>query len=336
MNIVYSQKEIPQVLQLYMVTIVTVRNCLRTVEIFLRKSRKLKKVFPLLFSLLLFSSSASAQDDELFDELEAMMKTEKTEVIAAFKSTRVILAPSIERVQKKQLHFRVSHLFSPISLGYREFFGLDQLVNMNLSLEYGLNNYVQLGLARSNKVDKTLMPNIKVSIIRQSKGENSFPFYVSYFGNLDWKTNTYSSQAQNDYFVGRLDYVNMLLIARKFNRNLSIQLSPSWLHRNLTSNPSEPNDLYSLGFSGRYMVNDHMSINWEYFYTYPTSETVKAINNPLSLGVDIETGGHVFQLYFSNASALHPGKFLMNQNQSFFDGTIQFGFSIMREFNLNR
>jgi hypothetical protein len=335
-NIVYSQKEFPQAPKLYMEAIVAVRNKLRAVVIFLGKSSKLKKAFALLFTLLLFCFSASAQDDALFDELEAMTESEKTEVIAAFKSTRVILAPSIERVQKKQLHFRVSHLFSPISLGYRELFGLDQLVNMNLSLEYGLNNNVQLGLARSNKADKTLMPNIKVSLIRQSRGKNAFPFYVSYFGNLDWKTNTYSSQAQNDYFVGRLDYVNMLLIARKFSQKLSIQLSPGWLHRNLTSNPSEPNDLYSLGFSGRYMFNDHMSVNWEYFYTYPTSEAVKAINNPLSLGVDIETGGHVFQLYFSNASALHPGKFLMNQNQSFFDGTIQFGFSIMREFNLNR
>ncbi|MBW3546305.1 MAG: hypothetical protein KY428_12035, partial [Bacteroidetes bacterium] len=166
----------------------------------------MKQALPLLFLFLLFCFSASAQEDSLFDELDAMTETEKTEVIAAFKSTRVILAPSIERVQKKQLHFRVSHLFSPISLGYRELFGLDQLVNMNLSLEYGINNRVQLGLARSNKADKTLMPNIKVSLIRQSTGKHAFPIYVSYFGNLDWKTNTYSLQDQNDYFVGRLDY----------------------------------------------------------------------------------------------------------------------------------
>ena len=222
----------------------------------------MNKVLPLLFSFLLFCFSASAQEESIFDELESITEAQKTDVIAAFKSTRVILAPSIERVQKKQLHFRVSHLFSPISLGYRELFGLDQLVNMNLSLEYGINNRVQVGLARSNKADKTLMPNIKLSLVRQSTGKNAFPFYVSYFGNLDWKTNTYSLQDQNDYFLGRLDYVNMLLLARKFNQKLSIQLSPAWLHRNLTSNASEPNNLYSLGFSGRYMFNGHMSFNW--------------------------------------------------------------------------
>ncbi|ALJ00457.1 DUF5777 family beta-barrel protein [Rufibacter tibetensis] len=295
----------------------------------------MKILLPLLFSILIFCSHASAQDDSIFHELDLITEPEKQDVLAAFKSTRVILAPSIERVQEKQLHFRVSHLFSPVSLGYKDLFGLDQLVNMNLSLEYGINNRVQVGLARSNKADKTLMPNIKVSLLRQSTGKKAFPLYVSYFGNLDWKTNTYSSEAQNNYFLGRLDYVNMLLLARKVNQKLSVQLSPAWLHRNLTDNPNEPNDLYALGFSGRYMFNGHMSFNWEYFYTLPTSEFIQTKNNPLSLGVDIETGGHVFQLYFSNASALHLGRFLRNQNGNFFDGTIQFGFSIMREFNLN-
>lgn len=293
----------------------------------------MKKELLLLLAFIFYSFSAKAQEGSIFDELDSMAEWEKQDVIAAFKSTRVILAPSIERVQKNQLHFRVSHLFSSVSSGYRDLFGLDQLVNMNLSLEYGINNHIQIGLARSNKADKTLMPNLKVSLIRQSSGKNSFPLYISYFGNMDWKTNTYASSAINDYFIGRLDYVNMLLIARKFNRHLSIQLSPAWLHRNLTANPSEPNDLLALGVSGRYMLNDHISFNWEYFYTYPSSEAIQTKNNPLSLGVDIETGGHVFQLYFSNASALHPGKFLMNQNENFFDGTIQFGFSIMREFN---
>lgn len=295
----------------------------------------MKQKLLLFFTFILFFFSANAQDDAIFEELESMTEVKKQDVIAAFKSTRVILAPSIERVQKKQLHFRVSHLFSPVSSGYKNLFGLDELVNMNLSLDYGLNNYIQVGLARSNKVDKTLMPNVKVSLLRQATGKKAFPFYVSYVGNIDWRTTTYSSPAINDYFIGRLDYVNMFLIARKVNQNLSLQLTPTWVHRNLTSNPSDPNDLYALGFSGRYMFNGHMSFNWEYFYAYPSSKIMETKKNPLSVGVDIETGGHVFQLYFSNANALHPGKFLINQNEPFFDGNIGFGFSIMREFNFN-
>lgn len=292
-----------------------------------------KGILLLIISAIPFCS-ARAQDDDIFNELESMNEVQKQEVIAAFKSTRVILAPSIERVKKNQLHFRVSHLFSSVTSGYRNLFGLDQLVNMNLSLDYGLNDNIQLGLSRSNKVDKTLMPNIKISLVRQSTGKKSFPLYISYFGNIDWKTNTYAHQPRNDYFPGRLDYVNMFLIGRKFNKNLSIQLSPSYIHRNLTENPAEPNDLYGLGYSGRYMLNDHISFNWEYFYIYPSAKSIRAKNNPISLGFDIETGGHVFQLFFSNAQALHPGKFLINQNESFLGGNIQFGFSILREFNL--
>lgn len=293
-------------------------------------------IIALLYTLTNFPLTTKAQVQEsLFDELESMTAVEKTDVIAAFKTTRVILAPSIERVKEKQLHFRVSHLFSPVSNGYKELFGLDQLVNMNLSLEYGINDHVQVGLARSNKADKPLMPNIKISLLRQSTGKNAFPLYISYFGNMDVKTGSYASRERNNYFRGRLDYLNMLLIARKFNSKLSVQLSPTWLHRNLTADPSEPNDIYSLGLSGRYMFNDHMSFNWEYFYPHSSSREFRWKNHPLTLGVDIETGGHVFQLYLSNVSALHPGHFLRNQNEGFFDGSIQFGFSIMREFNFN-
>lgn len=281
-----------------------------------------------------FVSPVIAQDDPIFRELESMAEAKKEEVIATFKSTNVILAPSIERVKKKQLHFRVSHLFSKVTSGYMDLFGLDQLVNMNLSLDYGLSNRVQLGLARSNKPDKTIIHTVKATLIRQSKGKGSFPLSLSYFGDVDWKTTRYFLKERNKDFAGRLDYVNMLLIGRKFNTKLSLQTTLSWVHRNLTESPAEPNDIYSLGFSGRYMLNEHISFNWEYFYTYPSSDHIKFENSPLSFGFDIETGGHVFQLYFSNALALHPGKFLINQNENFFKKNIQFGFSILREFNL--
>lgn len=291
------------------------------------------KIKLMLIPFLICCTYAQAQTDNLFAELDSLTETKNQEVIAAFKSTRVMLAPSVERVRRRQLHFRVSHLFSSISTGYTNLFGLDQLVNMNLSLEYGLSNRIQVGLARSNKADKALMPNLKVSLLRQTSGPKSFPFYLSWFGNADLKTNRYAGSARNDYLTGRLDYVNMLLIGRKFSKRLSLQLSPAWLHRNLTETTLEPNDLFALGFSGRYMLNGHVSVNWEYFRSLPSAGAIRPEQDPLSLGFDLETGGHVFQLYFTNALALHPGKFLRNQNENFFRGNVQFGFSIMREFN---
>lgn len=292
------------------------------------------RVLCLLVMYVVPSYTARAQDDSLFNELDTMVVVDRQEVIAAFKSTRVILAPSIERVKNSQLHFRISHLFARINSGYRNLFGLDQLVNMNLIFDYGLTDNIQIGLSRSNKIDKTIMPNIKVSLMRQSTGKKSFPVSVSYFANIDWKTNKYLPKERNDDFLGRLDYVNMLLLGRKFSSDLSLQLSPFFIHRNLTEDPSDPNNLYGIGFSGRYMLNDHVSSNFEYFYNYPSAETVRLNRNALSLGFDIETGGHVFQLFFTNAQALYPGRFLLNKNENFFKGNIQFGFSILREFNL--
>jgi hypothetical protein len=295
----------------------------------------MKGIFLSFLFLILIVFSVEAQDaDSLLAELELLVEEPAHEIMGTFKSTRVILGPSIERSKKNQLQFRVSHLFSSINSGYQNLYGLDNLVNMNLSFDYGISDRVQVGLSRSNKPDKTLMGNVKLSLVRQKTGNNTIPVSISYFSDIDWKTTHYSQPERNAYFVGRLDYVNMLLIGRKFNSRLSVQLSPSWIHRNLTESPLELNDLYLLGVSGRYMLNGHISINWEYFYTYPSEETIKIENNSLALGFDIETGGHVFQLYFSNGLALHPGKFLINQNPDFFDGNVQFGFSIMREFNL--
>lgn len=281
------------------------------------------------------NSIAQTEDDDIFGELDEITETPSVEVIATFKSTKVILMPSIERVKKGQLHFRVAHLFGSLNSGIGSLYGFDEMTNMNLSFEYGLSDAVQLGLARSNKPDKTLQGNVKLSLLRQ-KTDKPASFSLSYFGNLDVKTRTYTPEERNDYFAGRLDYVQMLLLGKKINSKLSLQISPTYIHRNLTETPLEPNDLLIMGLGGRYMLNDHISFNFEYFYNFPVSDAITIEKDLFSVGFDIETGGHVFQLYLSNAAALHPGKALINQNEGFFDGNIQFGFSILRAFNLQK
>lgn len=300
----------------------------------------IKKSLTLLFlNIVLFTVPVLAQDkepsnedDALFDELDTMTTKENSDVIATFKSTRLMLGQSIERVKKHQLHFRISHVFSRIK-GIDNFFGLDNLNNMHLSFEYGLTDYIQLGLSRSNKPDKTYSSSLKLSLLRQ-KIENNIPFSLSYFGSIDYKSRNYAPEARDRNFEGRLDYIHQILLARKFNTNLSLQLSPTWIHRNLTEVVEEPSDIYSIGLGGRYMISRSTSVNLEYFYTIPTFDAQSLKKDALTIGFDIETGGHVFQLYFTNAFALHPGKFAINQNGDFFNRDINFGFSILREFNL--
>lgn len=275
------------------------------------------------------------QDDDLFAELDDLTIESDNEVIATFKSTRLLIGQSTERVKQRQLHFRISHVFGKIK-GIDNFFGLDQINNMHISLEYGLTDFIQLGIARSNKPDKTYSNSIKVSALRQRDGASPFPFALSYFGSLDIKTREYFPEARNKNFSGRLEYVNQLLISRKFNKDLSLQVSPTFVYRNLTETENDPNAIFSIAMGGRYLISRSISLNAEYYYTLPTFDTHDASKNTLAVGMDIETGGHVFQLYFTNAFALHPGKFAINQSGDFFNRDINFGFSILREFSFSK
>lgn len=275
------------------------------------------------------------QDDDLFAELDDLTIESDNEVIATFKSTRLLIGQSTERVKQRQLHFRISHVFGKIK-GIDNFFGLDQINNMHISLEYGLTDFIQLGIARSNKPDKTYSNSIKISALRQRDGTSPFPFALSYFGSLDIKTREYFPEARNKNFSGRLEYVNQLLISRKFNKDLSLQVSPTFVYRNLTETENDPNAIFSIAMGGRYLISRSISLNAEYYYTLPTFNTLDGSKNTLAVGMDIETGGHVFQLYFTNAFALHPGKFAINQSGDFFNRDINFGFSILREFSFSK
>lgn len=275
------------------------------------------------------------EDDDLFAELDDLTIESDNEVIATFKSTRLLIGQSTERVKQRQLHFRISHVFGKIK-GIDNFFGLDQINNMHISLEYGLTDFIQLGIARSNKPDKTYSNSIKISALRQRDGASPFPFALSYFGSLDIKTREYFPEARNKNFSGRLEYVNQLLISRKFNKDLSLQVSPTFVYRNLTETENDPNAIFSIAMGGRYLISRSISLNAEYYYTLPTFDTQDASKNTLAVGMDIETGGHVFQLYFTNAFALHPGKFAINQSGDFFNRDINFGFSILREFSFSK
>lgn len=298
------------------------------------RTLRLRPILLTSFLLIVSLSSFAQDDDDLFSELDEITTVDNHEVIAAFKSTRIMLGQSIERVRAKQLHFRISHVFGRI-IGVQNFFGLDNLNNMHLSFEYGLTDYIQLGLSRSNKPDKTYSSSLKLSILRQKEGGQSFPLSLSYYGGIDYKSRDYVPVARDNDFVGRLDYVNQVLVGSKVTNNLSLQLSPTWVHINLTEEEQDPNDIYSLGIGGRYLFSRSMSFNFEYYYTLPTFDTQELDKNMLTIGFDIETGGHVFQLYFTNAFVLHPGKFATNQNGDFFGNReINFGFSMLRTFNL--
>lgn len=262
---------------------------------------------------------------ELLDE-----ETKTTEyTTATFKTTRIVNGHSIEAPAKGELVFIVSHDFGRINQGAYEFFGLDQ-GTIRLGFEYSVFNWLNLGIGRSSH-QKTYDAFVKMKIFRQSQGERNMPVSVSYFSSLALTSLKWQFPDRENYFSSRLTYTHQLLIARKFNRNFSFQLSPSLVHRNLVEKISDKNDVFVPGAGGRYKLTKRTSFNAEYWYVFP-GQLSDIYHNSIGLGFDIETGGHVFQVHVSNSQGMYEKAFLTETKGNFFKGDIYFGFNITRTF----
>lgn len=288
----------------------------------------MKRVF-LYFLILTPFLSISQTMDEL---LEKELNSGKNYQIAAFKATRIIVGHSVEQMKARHLDFRISHRFGELNGGPYELFGLDQ-ATIHLSLEYGLNDRFMLGIGRSN-LEKTFDGFIKMKLLRQTES-NEIPLFVSYVGSTEINATRWANPERDNKFTSRLTYVHQLLLARKFNSELSLQLTPVLVHKNLVPAKIDANDLFALGVGGRYKISNRVSVNAEYFYAFRPENATFTYPNPLSFGVDIETGGHVFQIMLTNALAMREGGFVWGANNGFWsDGGIHLGFNISRVFSL--
>lgn len=292
----------------------------------------MKKLYTLLF-IALSVGSVQAQDD-LMNLLEQNTPKEINYTTATFKSTRIMNGHSVERMPPGQLDFRISHRFGTLNSGAYNFFGLDQS-NIHFSLEYGIFKWFMAGVGRGS-YEKTFDAFGKFTILRQSTGAVNMPVSVSVVTSVALKTIKFPVERSN-YFSSRLAYTTQLLIGRKINPLLSLQLTPSYIHRNLVSTELDPNDLYAVGAGGRIKLTKRISLNGEYYYlTNPKSDFSQKTYNPLSVGVDIETGGHVFQLIFTNSLGMIEKSFIGETTGSWAHGDIHFGFNISRVFTLKK
>ncbi|MCK5537097.1 MAG: hypothetical protein KAI79_09730 [Bacteroidales bacterium] len=293
----------------------------------------MKKLFILTITLLFLALQSYSQED-LLDILDEEVEEEIEYIAYTFKATRVINGHSNERMRAKQLDFRINHRFGQLNTGAYELWGLDNAL-INFSFEYGINDRLMVGLRRgTNK--KVYDGSLKFTLIRQSKGIRITPVSVSYYVNSSLKT-------QRDYldlpdlkastfteYMHRSAYTHQLLIARKFNEQLSLLVSPTFVHRNYVA-PTQNNDIIALGFSGRYKFIRRVAFTFEYFYAnHVTSDNI--YTHPLALGFDIETGGHVFQLFATNSKPMVEDGFIGETTGSWLDGGVYFGFNMSRVF----
>lgn len=271
-----------------------------------------------------------AQEEQ--DLLSLLGREETTEYTAAsFKTNRVINLHSLENTSKGVLDVKISHRFGFLNGGPYELFGLDQ-ATIRIGMDYGISDRLTIGAGRSS-FEKTFDGFLKYTILRQSTGLKDMPITLALLGTTAIQTLKWQDQERDNLFSSRLYYTAQLIIGRKFSNNVSFQLSPTMVHRNLVATAAEENDVFALGFGGRVKLHKRFSLNAEYIYILP-DQVEPGVRNSLSVGFDIETGGHVFQLHFTNSTSMIEKGFVAETVGDWGDGGIHFGFNISRVFNL--
>ncbi len=278
---------------------------------------------------LAFSFSLAFGQEDLLAALEEELDEKPTLVDATFKGTRLINGHTIETRHKKTLDFMISHRFGEINGGAYQLFGLDQ-ANIRLGLSYGITERLSIGVGR-NSFQKTYDGYIKYKLLQQKTGKGSMPISVTALT----ATTINSLRGQPfDSFGDRVAYTTQVLIGRKFSSAFSLQLMPTFIHFNFITAEQPNQDLFALGVGGRIKLSKRVSLNLEYYPRFQDENP--NLHNSLAIGFDIETGGHVFQLHFTNSRAMVEKGFIAETNDDFFAGDIRFGFNIVRHFQLGK
>ncbi|MCC3151804.1 DUF5777 family beta-barrel protein [Hymenobacter sp. BT770] len=286
----------------------------------------------LLAGLLALASPARAQTDLLNDLEKQTADSAKSEVVAAtFKGTHIINAQSVETTGPGMLAFLIQHRFGTLNSGAYNFFGLDQAV-LRLSFEYGITSRLAAGIGRSSQ-DKTFDGFLKYRALRQTTGPHAVPVSVTLLASSAITTLRFNDPTVERTPASRLEYVYQALIARKVSPDLSVQLMPTLVHRNFVATPAMQNDVYAIGAGLRQKLTKRIAFTADYFYLLP-GNTADTFRNALGVGVDIETGGHVFQLHFTNSKGMTEKFFVPQTDGNFFKGDIYFGFTIVRNFTI--
>lgn len=317
--------------------------------------RSPNRLLTILLPLFLLAPTWSHAQDDLLKMLEESEPPKQEKVIATFKTTRVIQAHSIETVKGKTMDVRISHRFGNIystrnsTDGPDSFFGFDNVADVRLAVEYGISDALMVGVGRS-QMNNLVDGLVKWRFYHQTT-DNKRPLSLAFVGTMgvnaskksafysgvkDSLTQTFGSAKK---FFHRLSYTAQLVIARKFSPSISLELIPTYVHRNFVKDPLDENAMFALGVAGRFKVSKRVAIIADYFYVFsPYRYNRKGVPffMPISIGVEIETGGHVFHIDVSNARGIIANNFLTESPDSWEYAEIKLGFNISRVFNMGK
>jgi opacity protein-like surface antigen len=291
--------------------------------------RTTRFVLFLALTTLVLPLRSLAQEDDLLSLLGEEEVTDYT--TASFKTNRVVNLHSLENTHAGVLDFKINHRFGQLNQGVYDLFGLDN-ASIRLGLDYGVTSRLQVGMGRST-YQKMLDGYLKYRILRQSSGKVNMPVSLTAMGGMYVNTLKWANPDRENYFTSRLSYAWQLILGRKFNDWITVQLSPTLIHRNLVPSADIANDVYALGIGVRQRLTRRVTLNAEYTWVMP-DQLDPRFTNALSVGLDIETGGHVFQLHLTNATWMNEPGFITETTGDWRDGGIHFGFNISRVFTI--
>lgn len=294
----------------------------------------LKLFLGILLLTVFFTAEIHAQDtDSLINQLEKeTLKNKTVYTTATFKTTRIVDGQSAENLPKNVLDVRISHRFGPVSSGVYNFFGLDN-ATMRLGFDYGITNNLMVGIGHST-YQKTYDAFFKIKLLSQSAGAVNIPVTLSFVPVIAINTLNQFDTVKT-IFGDRVSQVYQLLIARKFSEELALQIMPTFIHADKISFNHIRQNIFAIGIGGRHRISKRININAEYYYQLPDSKAPGS-HNVLSFGIDIGTGGHVFQLHFTNSNGLTEKSFISETTGRWDKSDVLFGFNISRVFQLKK
>ncbi|KQC28937.1 DUF5777 family beta-barrel protein [Flagellimonas eckloniae] len=279
----------------------------------------------LLIAILLIPFMVLSQENDLLAEIDTMSLNDP--VKSAFKGLKIVNFESTKMVSQGELYFVVSHRFGSVKTGFEDFFGLDQAVT-RLNFIYGISDGINVGVSRSS-FQKIYESSLKLRLLSQR--DQGSPFSIVSFNTFLINTQLDEVNLPLLEFVDRLGYTFQLLVSRKFNENFSLELIPTFFHENFVAIDEQDNSQMAIGIGGRHKLSKRWSLNLDYGIHLNRAEN-SPFKNPFSVGFDLETGGHVFQLHFTNAQPMNTNGFLGQTTGDWGSGDFFFGFNLSRVF----
>ena len=255
---------------------------------------------------------------------------------SAFNGSHIVNSQSTNMLDPGRLNFLISHRFGTLNEGAFNLFGLDYSA-VRLGFEYGISKKLTAGIGRSS-LGKNYDGYLKYRMITQTEGSKNVPVSVVWFGSTAFsavEVRQNKNASDNYRFSNQLVYTLQALISREFSGKFSLQVNPTLIHRNETEDNNSDNDIFSLGLGARFKLSRRMHLNADYYYTFNPDEG-REVYNPLAVGLDIVTGGHVFKVYLANSAGMIEKEFVTNTTSDFFDGDIRLGFTVLRSFVIKR